>query len=56
MKINVFSIKHRIIGFYNLIIEFFKMMYDIGLGRATTVRSEAVAMKETRNISLRRSE
>uniref|UniRef100_A0A8C6CND3 UPF3 domain-containing protein n=1 Tax=Moschus moschiferus TaxID=68415 RepID=A0A8C6CND3_MOSMO len=53
MKINVFSIKHRIIGFYNLIIEFFKMMYDIGLGRATVARSEVIAMKERRNTGLR---
>ena len=56
MKINVFSIKHRIIEFYNSIIEFFKMMYDIGLGRATVMRSEAVAMKERKNTGLRRSE
>lgn len=55
MKINVFSIKHRIIEFYNSIIEFFKVMYDTGLGRATVMRSEAVAVKERRKTGLRRS-
>lgn len=56
MKINVFSIKHRIIEFYNSIIEFSKMMYDIGLGRAAVMRNEAVAVKARGNTGLRRSE